>query len=109
MLGDHTGASAQKTTRRCARAHRLGGPSTLEGTPVDFSRGVDLLVHEAVFVPPPSDVEEFGVLVLTAGPDVMRLLPPLNISEEELEKGLDRIGKALKKLHKVELSSSKLK
>ncbi len=51
--------------------------------------------------------EEFGVLVLTAGPDVMRLLPPLNISEEELEKGLECIGKALKKLHKVELSSSK--
>lgn len=30
---------------------------------VEFARGADLLVHEAVFVPPPSDVEDFGVLV----------------------------------------------
>ena len=48
--------------------------------------------------------QEFGVLVLTAGPDVLRLLPPLNISEEELQTGLKRIGKALKYLHEVELS-----
>ncbi|MDD4834805.1 MAG: aspartate aminotransferase family protein [Lutispora sp.] len=30
-----------------------------------------------------------GLLVLTAGPDVIRLLPPLTINEEELEKGLE--------------------
>ena len=46
------------------------------------------------------------MLVLTAGPDVLRLLPPLNILDEELETGLNRIGKALKNLHEVELSSS---
>ena len=50
--------------------------------------------------------QENGVLVLTAGPDVLRLLPPLNILEDELETGLNRIGKALKNLHEVELSSS---
>ncbi len=50
--------------------------------------------------------QQYGVLVLTAGPDVIRLLPPLNISEEELEIGLNRLGKALKDIHKVELSSS---
>ena len=50
--------------------------------------------------------QEYGVLVLTAGPDVLRLLPPLNISYEELEAGLNRIGKALKNLHAVELSSA---
>ena len=50
--------------------------------------------------------QEYGVLVLTAGPDVLRLLPPLNILDEELETGLNRIGKALKNLHEVELSSS---
>jgi len=30
-----------------------------------------------------------GLLVLTAGPDVIRLLPPLTINEEELKKGLE--------------------
>ena len=50
--------------------------------------------------------QENGVLVLTAGPDVLRLLPPLNILDEELETGLNRISKALKYLHEVELSSS---
>ena len=50
--------------------------------------------------------QEYGVLVLTAGPDVLRLLPPLNILDEELETGLNRIGKALNNLHEFELSSS---
>ena len=50
--------------------------------------------------------QEYGVLVLPAGPDVLRLLPPLNILDEELETGLNRIGKALKNLHEFELSSS---
>ena len=46
------------------------------------------------------------MLALTAGPDVLRLLPPLNILDEELETGLNRIGKALNNLHEFELSSS---
>ena len=50
--------------------------------------------------------QENGVLVLTAGPDVLRFLPPLNISDEELETGLNRIEKALKNLHAFELSSA---
>ena len=50
--------------------------------------------------------QEYGVLVLTAGPDVLRLLPPLNILDEELETGMNRIVKALKNLHKLELSYS---
>ena len=50
--------------------------------------------------------QEYGVLVLTAGPDVLRLLPPLNILDEELETGLNCIDKALKNLHEIELSST---
>ena len=50
--------------------------------------------------------QEYGVLVLTAGPDILRLLPPLNILDEELETGMNRIYKALKNLHNAELSSS---
>ena len=53
--------------------------------------------------------QEFGVLILTAGPDVIRLLPPLNISEEELETGLNLFAKALKNFHTDEISSSNQK
>jgi acetylornithine/N-succinyldiaminopimelate aminotransferase len=50
--------------------------------------------------------QEEGVLVLVAGPDVLRFMPPLNISIADLQTALDRVGKALKNLHAVELSSS---
>jgi len=36
-----------------------------------------------------------GVLVLIAGPDVLRFLPPLNITERELNKGLLRLRNAI--------------
>jgi acetylornithine/succinyldiaminopimelate/putrescine aminotransferase len=36
-----------------------------------------------------------GLLVLTAGPDVVRLLPPLTISEKDLTHGLDLLEGAL--------------
>jgi acetylornithine/succinyldiaminopimelate/putrescine aminotransferase len=38
---------------------------------------------------------EKGVLVLTAGPDVVRLLPPLTISDEDLDHGLELLREAL--------------
>lgn len=37
----------------------------------------------------------FGVLVLVAGPDVLRFLPPLTITLEELEEGMGRVKAAL--------------
>lgn len=36
-----------------------------------------------------------GVLVLVAGPNVMRLLPPLTVSSDEMEEGLSRLESAL--------------
>ena len=36
-----------------------------------------------------------GVLVLQAGSDVLRFLPPLNITDEELDDGMDRLEAAL--------------
>ncbi|WP_231471442.1 aspartate aminotransferase family protein [Thioalkalivibrio sp. HK1] len=38
---------------------------------------------------------QHGVLVLQAGPDVLRFLPPLNILDEELDEGMDRFAAAL--------------
>ena len=49
--------------------------------------------------------QENGVLILLAGPDVLRFLPPLNISEEELKSGLERVSQALRNIHAEELAS----
>lgn len=38
---------------------------------------------------------DHGVIALPAGPTVLRLLPPLIISEEEISKGVDAIAKAI--------------
>lgn len=38
---------------------------------------------------------ERGLLVCTAGPEVVRLLPPLNISFDDLDEGVDRLADAL--------------
>ena len=38
---------------------------------------------------------QHGVLILQAGPDVLRFLPPLVISDEELDTGLQRLDQAL--------------
>jgi len=37
----------------------------------------------------------FGLLLLQAGPDVLRFVPPLTITDEELTEGLQRLDRAL--------------
>jgi acetylornithine/N-succinyldiaminopimelate aminotransferase len=39
---------------------------------------------------------QYGVLILNAGPNVLRFLPPLNITEAELAEGMDRLGDGLR-------------
>ena len=61
-------------------------------------RGVGLMVGIAVSVPPDRIKElciERGLLVLTAGADVVRLLPPLVIEDEEIDRGLAILKDAL--------------
>lgn len=41
-------------------------------------------------------IRRFGVLVLVAGPNVLRFVPPLNITEEELHIGMIRLSEALR-------------
>jgi acetylornithine/N-succinyldiaminopimelate aminotransferase len=38
----------------------------------------------------------FGALVLVAGPDVLRFVPPLTITEQEVGSGLERVAAALR-------------
>jgi len=47
-----------------------------------------------------------GVLILSAGPNVLRFLPPLNISYEEIEDGMDRFCNALTTFHDYELTKN---
>ncbi|MEA3290731.1 MAG: acetylornithine/succinyldiaminopimelate transaminase [Pseudomonadota bacterium] len=42
--------------------------------------------------------QDEGLLTLVAGPDVLRLAPPLIITDDELEAGLQRLGRAMEKL-----------
>jgi acetylornithine/N-succinyldiaminopimelate aminotransferase len=61
-------------------------------------RGMGLMIGIAVSVPPDKVKElciESGLLVLTAGSDVVRLLPPLVITDEEIDKGLLILKKVL--------------
>jgi acetylornithine/N-succinyldiaminopimelate aminotransferase len=39
---------------------------------------------------------QYGVLILVAGPNVLRFLPPLNITEAELTEGMSKLGDALR-------------
>jgi acetylornithine/N-succinyldiaminopimelate aminotransferase len=61
-------------------------------------RGVGLMIGIAVSVPP-DRVKEIaisrGLLVLTAGSDVVRLLPPLVITDEEIDRGLALLRECL--------------
>ncbi len=61
-------------------------------------RGMGLMIGAAVSLPPGEVVSacrERGLLVLTAGEDTVRLLPPLVISDEEIDRGLVVLKTAL--------------
>ena len=45
-----------------------------------------------------------GVLILIAGPDVLRFVPPLTLSDEELQTSFDRLGPALREWSRSAIS-----
>jgi acetylornithine/N-succinyldiaminopimelate aminotransferase len=61
-------------------------------------RGVGLMIGISVSIPP-DRIKEIaisrGLLILTAGSDVVRLLPPLVISDEEIDRGLALLRESL--------------
>ena len=66
-------------------------------------RGMGLMIGIGVTIPPGDVVSacrERGLLILTAGDDTLRLLPPLVISDEEIERGLAVLKVALDDLAK---------
>lgn len=61
-------------------------------------RGLGLMIGLGAAIPPGDIVtacREKGLLVLTAGDDTVRLLPPLVITDEEIGQGLSRLRDAL--------------
>jgi len=42
-----------------------------------------------------SRCRELGLLVVSAGPEVVRLVPPLTVTPEELDEGLEILGRAV--------------
>jgi len=65
---------------------------------VKDARGRGLMLGVVVSVPPDSIKAlcmERGLLVLTAGEDVVRILPPLIVSDEEIDRGLAILRDAL--------------
>lgn len=65
---------------------------------IEEVRGQGLLVGIKLKVEPPSVVKAAlaqGLLVVGAGDNVVRILPPLNVAEHEISEGLDRLERAL--------------
>jgi acetylornithine/succinyldiaminopimelate/putrescine aminotransferase len=84
-----------------ARADRLEGllqalaarsSRVLELRGLGLIRGVRLDGDAAAVV---TRARELGLLLVTAGPDVIRLLPPLNIPDEQLGRGVELLEEAL--------------
>jgi len=74
------------------RSKLAGHPSLVEVRGRGFLIGVELKEPVADIV---AKAQEEGLLVVTAGPNVLRLLPALTISEEEWHRGLDLLASVI--------------
>ena len=84
----------QRATRLDAglRALAARSPVVRELRGLGLIRGVRLEGDVAAVV---TRARELGLLVVAAGPDVVRLLPPLNAPDELLDRGVELLGEAL--------------
>ncbi|GAA3322360.1 hypothetical protein GCM10020331_041940 [Ectobacillus funiculus] len=62
--------------------------------------GIECNTEAAPFV---TELQKKGLLVLVAGPNVVRLLPPLTVTKEELETAASAIKEVLGKVSAVSL------
>ena len=70
-------------------------------------RGLGLLLGLVLDVPAlplQKKLQEKGMLTLATAGNVLRLLPPLNVSQEEIDQALKRIGETCEELH-VEMAA----
>ena len=85
VAGELSGGELPALAWRFERGKRsvvISGTGWAPDALVDFAQDTDLLVHEAVFVPPPEDIEEAGVIA-----DPERL-----IQEAALHTSIEKVG-----------------
>lgn len=81
---------AHLEARLATLAARVPGVRGLRG--LGLMRGI---VLDGPAAPVVARARELGLLVVSAGPDVVRLVPPLTITEAELDQGVDLLARAL--------------
>ena len=54
-----------------------------------------LLLHEDRASALVDDLHELGLLAAPAGPDVLRFVPPLTVTDGEIDEGLLMVGRAI--------------
>ncbi len=90
---EHAEAMGRKLGERLdAMAKRFGSDKVVEARGMGLLRGLELHGPAADVV---SGCREQGVLVISAGANVVRIAPPLVIEEAELDRGLDVLEKVL--------------
>jgi acetylornithine/N-succinyldiaminopimelate aminotransferase len=92
-LSERAGAMGELATQKLEEA--LGGNSWVKGI-----RGLGLLIGVECAGPIADVIVELqaqGLLVISAGPNVIRILPNLRVTEEELDRGIGLIAGALAK------------
>jgi len=89
---DLPGHAARLGTHALARLHAIDHPSIREVRGLGLLLGVELRHRVS---PVLQALAERGVLALPAGPNVLRLLPPLVISQADLDTAIDAIPAAL--------------
>jgi acetylornithine/LysW-gamma-L-lysine aminotransferase len=89
---DLPGQAAAKGARLREHLAALGSPKVREVRGLGLLVGIELKERVQPYL---SALLEHGVLALPAGPNVLRLLPPLVISEDDLQTVVNRIGEVL--------------
>ncbi len=84
--------AARLGERALERLRRIEVPVVREARGLGLFLAVELKTRSAPFV---RKLQEDGVLVLQAGPTVIRILPPLVIEESDLDTVVDAIGSVL--------------
>ena len=82
--GERLGAALNQLARRSPKIRDVRGRGLMWG--------IELVAPAAAVV---TAARERGLLVATAGPDVVRLVPPLVIAESEIDRAVAILGEVL--------------
>ena len=83
-LGEHLVRGLESLRSRADAVKEVRGLGLMQGLAIDGPAG-----------PVVSRARDLGLLVVSAGPDVVRLVPPLVVTEQEIDEGLALLEQAL--------------